>query len=102
MDTNDDDASQDAPIGRIEFDERGNAVWRPYTDARGEDTVRTLLHSDNLAVSEPDAVPVPGLRPAESGFDPYSSGLVVRSEPRRRPTDLRALSEAIKAARRTR
>lgn len=101
MGTNHDDASQDAPIGRIEFDERGNAVWRPYTEVRGGDTIRALLHTESLAVSETATAPAPGMRRAEAGFDPYSSGMVVRSEPRRRPADLRALSEAIKAARRT-
>lgn len=93
----DDDSSDgDAPLdrsGRVQFDDRGNAVWQTGRRRR----------LDHPALSIAEDAPVPrrevhhnhvGLK---SGYDPYASGVLNggKKEELRKKKDLRALSKWI-------
>lgn len=86
-------------LGRIEYDELGNAVWVPYRGVSGQEALRRLLNDDTLAVTEDNAKGTirriqenqAGLR---KGYDPYDSGLLLKKT-RKKKKDLRALSKWI-------
>jgi hypothetical protein len=94
----DDDDSNDRELvepssGRVQFDDRGNAVWQSGRRKRLE----------NPALSIADDEPAPqrqvqhnriGLK---SGYDPYASGVLkgTKKEQPRKNKDLRALSRWI-------
>jgi hypothetical protein len=88
------------PPGHVVFDERGTAVWQPNTPIQGPQALDELLHTEELTIIEYFADGTRGRTRGERGFDPYRSGVVMRSEPRCKHTNLRTLSDAIKAARR--
>ncbi|MGI9245261.1 MAG: hypothetical protein ACR2I8_00935 [Steroidobacteraceae bacterium] len=81
------------PPGRIEHDERGQAVWKPATEVRSEDTVMRLLKPEELAL----------LDGGQDGFNPYGheapDTVAPPVENKRGRTDLRKLSEQILAER---
>ena len=91
----------DGPIGRIEFDELGNAVWTPFTTVRTEATLNRILKNDKLSISDDDASdPICHVKAGE-GYNPYRSGIVDREkEVRPKKKDLRALSEWVKLKKR--
>lgn len=95
----DDDDSSDgteAPAersGRVQFDDRGNAVWQPGR--------RRRLDHPSLSLAEDEPAPLNGAHDnpsgLKSGYDPYTSGLLKggKKEEFRKRTDLRALSKWI-------
>lgn len=95
-----------ASAGHVEFDDRGNAIWH-CDDPGAEDPQAAALAEfslDELGLAIEESPPrfAEVTRPTtslEEGFDPYSSGHVVRDRRRSRRTDLRALSEEIKRKR---
>ncbi|MBP6513715.1 MAG: hypothetical protein KA224_00935 [Steroidobacteraceae bacterium] len=88
----------DSPVGRILFDARGNAMWAPYKPARTDDTLIEMLKVDELSLSS--TLKLPAVEPkADTGSNPYGSSGEAPREPRRKKTDLRALSEHIKLKR---
>lgn len=93
------DADGHVTKGRTEYDELGNAVWVPYTGLTGKDAIAKLLHDDTLAITKDEAKGAtdrihknPG--GTRKGYDPRDSGLLTK-KPRKKPTNLRALSDWI-------
>ena len=99
MGTNKDDDSGDLPMGRIEFDELGNPVWRPFTAVKSAQTLNRMLKTDKLSLEDSGSRGLKKTR-AEDGYNPYGSGLVKTDEQRPRKKDLRALSEWVKMKKR--
>ncbi|MBS1200941.1 MAG: hypothetical protein H6R27_1619 [Proteobacteria bacterium] len=94
-DRNDD--SGDLPMGRIEYDELGNPVWRPYTAVRSDQTLKRILETDKLSLVDGGQKQTSR---AADGYNPYGSGLVQRDGERRKKKDLRALSKWVKMKKR--
>jgi len=90
----------EGPIGRIEYDELGNPVWRPFTTVRTEHTLNRILETDKLTVEDDDASRQLRHVSATKGYDPYNGGIVDRDGERPRKKDLRALSEWVKMKKR--
>lgn len=95
-----------APAGHVEFDDRGNAIWHSDDPGHDEEQAAALAEFalDDLGLAIEDSPPrfaaaTRSTTSLEEGFDPYSSGHVVRDRKRARRTDLRALSEEIKRKR---
>lgn len=98
----DDDDSSDGgnpsdmpdPSGRVQFDDRGNAVWKTGRHRR--------LDHPALSIAEDGPAPIRQVQHnsvgLKSGYDPYGSGVLKgakkKEEPRRKK-DLRALSRWI-------
>ena len=88
------------PTGRVQFDDRGNAVWEwsLATGAFGSDVSADRLQKlEHPALSIADeAAPRETLRAnplgAKKGYDPYDSGRLAKT-PRPRKKDLRRLGE---------
>jgi hypothetical protein len=95
-----------APAGRVQFDERGNAVWK-WGERNGQadrsSATQPLKMLENPTLSLADDAPTPSeiVRPNPlgmvKGYDPYDSGKLDRKK-KGRPVkkDLRKLSEWIK------
>jgi hypothetical protein len=94
------DDDHDMPMGRITFDDLGNAVWQPFTAIRSEHTLNRVLETDKLTIAESDRTRNAKPVRAEEGYNPYGSGMVVRDGEPRRKKDLRALSEWVKLKKR--
>lgn len=79
------------PIGRVEHDARGNAVWvrTRATDRQDQPLAELSIVGGNSAVTRG--------RPVRSDVAYYESATSTSAEPRRRPKDLRALSRWIEA-----
>ena len=97
QDKNDD--TGDLPMGRIEYDELGNPVWRPFTAVHSTHTLNRMLKTDKLSLEDSGSRGIRKVR-AEDGYDPYGSGLVKADDQRPKKKDLRALSEWVKMKRR--
>ncbi len=101
--------SPDDPSGRVNFDDRGNAVWEwaISTGAFGRDVstdqLRRLEHPDLAILDESPPAPQ-GVRPnprgAVRGYDPYDSGHLDKRRAPKPKKDLRKLSEWIALRRR--
>ena len=94
-----DDESGDWPMGRIEYDELGNPVWRPFTAVKSAQTLNRMLKTDKLSLEDSGSHGIKKVR-AEDGYNPYGSGLVKADGERPRKKDLRALSEWVKMKKR--
>jgi len=96
---------QRAGYGRIEYDELGNAIWRPYTNLGSKEVMQKLLNDSSLAFTEDEnrgtvrrIQPNPvGLR---KGYDPYDSGMLLKKQWKKKK-DLRALSNWIEQKKKT-
>ncbi|MDE2305324.1 MAG: hypothetical protein KGL34_07175 [Gammaproteobacteria bacterium] len=96
----------DRPSGRVQFDDRGNAVWEwsVTTGSFGREAptqpLRRLEHP-GLSIVE-DAPPAAAIRSnpkgVRGGYDPYDSGDLEKTA-RTRRKDLRKLSEWIELKR---
>jgi hypothetical protein len=81
--------------GRVDHDERGNAVWEWAKNLPGaaiEDTGLALVDDDRptpLGTVKLNKVAV------KTGYNPYESGLIDRKRVVSKPRDLRALSQWI-------
>jgi hypothetical protein len=79
--------------GRVVYDDRGNAVWQ----WKDEQTLNEKLAHPLLELDDELPPPPGSLNPnpiaAKTGYDPYGSGVIDKDK--RRPKDLRALSEWI-------
>jgi hypothetical protein len=87
--------------GKIEFDERGNAVWVPSTAAVSGEVMLRLLEDPTLAITDDFAQSTN--RPVKQnpqgvkrGYDPYDSGLLAKKQFKKKK-DLRKLSTWIQS-----
>ena len=88
------------PSGRVEYDDRGNAVWQWKLDS---EQPPAYLDCSGLAVAD-DAPSTGGMaqlnrQASRLGYDPYATGLIEKNA-RRKPRDLRELSKWIELKRR--
>jgi hypothetical protein len=91
--------------GRVQFDERGNAVWEwaiktgKFGKEAATDRMRRLDNS-GLSLAEDAPTPFDKVKPnpqgTVKGYDPYDSGKLARSDAPRKKTDLRKLSDWLK------
>jgi hypothetical protein len=99
--------SPDVPkqSGRVQFDERGNAVWEwaIKTGKFGRETTTERLRrleSSGLSLADDAPTPLDKVKPnpqgTVKGYDPYDSGKLARSEGPKKKTDLRKLSDWLK------
>jgi hypothetical protein len=91
--------------GRVQFDDRGNAVWEwsVSTGAFGREvSTERLQRLEHPALSIADDGPTPGdvVRPnplgTKKGYDPYDSGKLGKRPEAPRKKDLRRLGEFLK------
>jgi hypothetical protein len=78
--------------GRVDHDDRGNAVWEWAKNIPG-----AALEATGLAIVEDDRpAPLGNAKlnkvAAKSGYNPYESGLIDKKQGVRKQRDLRALS----------
>jgi hypothetical protein len=99
------DARSNGRTGRVQFDDRGNAIWEwsLATGAFGRDVSTERLHRlEHPALSLADDAPMPmetvRANPlgTKKGYDPYDSGKLGKQTAAPRKKDLRRLSEFLK------
>jgi hypothetical protein len=99
------DARSNGRTGRVQFDDRGNAIWEwsLATGAFGRDVSTERLHKlEHPALSLADDAPMPmetvRANPlgTKKGYDPYDSGKLGKQTAAPRKKDLRRLSEFLK------
>ena len=93
------------PTGRVQFDDRGNAIWEwsVATGSFGRDVSTSRLKKldhPGLSIAEDSPTPVETARRnplgAVRGYDPYDSGQLDKKKAPPRKKDLRRLGEWIK------
>jgi len=98
------DSAREKTTGRVNFDDRGNAIWewQISTGAFGmEVSTQRLqkLEHPALSIADEGTQPV-AVRPnplgTKKGYDPYDSGKLGKKPARPQKTDLRRLSEWLK------
>ena len=99
------DARSNGRTGRVQFDDRGNAIWE-WSIATGafgrEVSTERLQRLEHPALSLADDAPTPSetvrANPlgTKKGYDPYDSGKLGKPAAPPRKKDLRRLSEFIK------
>jgi hypothetical protein len=90
-------SSGDELTGRVQYDDRGNAIWK----WKDEETAAEQLARPRLSIVgqvEPIGLNAENVDSA-AGYNPYGSGLVVGTEPKSARKDLRALSKWIELKR---
>lgn len=101
-------AKSNGGTGRVQFDDRGNAIWEwsIATGAFGREVSTARLRSlEHPALSIADDAPTPSetvrANPlgTKKGYDPYDSGKLGKPPAPPRKKDLRRLSEIIKLKR---
>jgi hypothetical protein len=95
--------SSGLPSGRVQFDDRGNAIWEwsVATGASGREASTQRMHKlENSSLSLADDAPTPAeltlANPlgTKHGYDPYESGKLSKSE-KPRPKNLKKLGEML-------
>jgi hypothetical protein len=93
-------AMERSGIGKIEYDDQGNAVFVPFKALTSADALSRLLNDPTLALSEEARSAIGRLQPnpqgVVKGYDPYDSGMLNKDK-RKQKKDLRALSKWITA-----
>jgi hypothetical protein len=99
------DARSNGRTGRVQFDDRGNAIWE-WSIATGtfgrEVSTERLQRLEHPALSLADDAPTPSetvrANPlgTKKGYDPYDSGKLGKPAAPPRKKDLRRLSEFLK------
>ena len=91
--------------GRVQFDERGNAVWEwaIKTGKFGREPTTERMHrleNPGLSLAEDAPTPVDKVKPnpqgVVKGYNPYDSGKLAPGQTTRKKTDLRKLSDWLK------
>jgi hypothetical protein len=93
--------------GRVKFDDRGNAIWEWAVNTGSfalEPSTARLKKLENHALALADEPPPstatgpvqPNPKGAVLGYSPYDSGILNKTEPPRKKTDLRRLGEFYK------
>jgi hypothetical protein len=100
-----DAAAEAKSTGRVQFDDRGNAIWE-WSIATGafglEVSTERLQKLEHPALSIADDAPTPfdTVRPnplgTKTGYNPYDSGKLGKAPAPPRKKDLRRLSEFLK------
>jgi hypothetical protein len=98
-----DPAGDPLPLGRVTHDDRGQAVWEWLVDINSTDVRRRLpeLSVTGTEAASPSGAPRFKKTFAESGFNPYETGLLEKA-PRLPKRDLRELSRWIEMRKRAR
>ena len=93
-------AELDNPTGRVDHDERGNAVWKWSQDL---EVLPFQFEAPALSVAEDAPSPTGNATinkgAVKSGYNPYESGLIVRKS-RGKRRDLKELSRWIETKKR--
>lgn len=66
------------PMGRVIFDERGNAIWQAAVPVNTDETLNRILDVDALSIMEGEMTRKMKALKVEDGYDPYSSGVMQR------------------------
>jgi hypothetical protein len=91
--------------GRVQFDERGNAVWEwaIKTGKFGLEPTTERMHrleNPGLSLADDAPTPVDKVKPnphgVVKGYNPYDSGKLAPGQTARKKTDLRKLSDWLK------
>ncbi|MGA0000097.1 MAG: hypothetical protein ACO3K0_06380 [Steroidobacteraceae bacterium] len=72
------DRTNRMPMGRVVFDERGNAVWKAAVPVSTDETLNRILDVDALSILEGEMTRKMKTLKVEDGYDPYSSGVMSR------------------------
>jgi hypothetical protein len=90
------------PAGRVDFDSRGNAIWRPLDEVSSQSSLIRMLKIDELSIKEGENTQRVKKVKTEhvEGYNPYNKAAACRIHERPKKKDLRALSDWIEMKKR--